>query len=96
LLRLPAPVDALFAGWLTEHFPDRRDRILARLRACRGGSLNESCFGRRLRGQGVYAEQIKALFDLSARRHRLDRPLPPLRTAAFRRPLRSGEQLRLC
>ena len=96
LLRLPAPVDELFAGWLTEQFPERRERILGRLRACRGGGLNDACFGRRLRGQGVYAEQIKALFELSARRHGLDRPLPALNTGAFRRPLRSGEQLRLC
>lgn len=96
LLRLPSPVDELFTGWLSEHFPDRRERVLGRLRACRGGELSDSCFGRRLRGQGVYAEQIQALFQLSARRHRLDRPLPPLNAAAFRRPPQSGEQLRLC
>ena len=96
LLRLPSPVDELFAGWLAAHFPDRCERVLGRLRACRGGELTDARFGHRLRGQGVYVEQIRALFEVSARRHRLDRPLPPLNTAAFRRPVRSGEQLRLC
>lgn len=96
LLRLPPPVDELFAGWLATHFPDRRERVLGRLRACHGGELTDARFGHRLRGQGVYAGQIRALFELSARRHQLDRPLPPLNTAAFLRPLRSGEQLRLC
>jgi len=96
LLRLPTPVDELFAGWLAAHAPDRRDRVLGRLRACRGGELSDARFGRRLRGQGVYAEHIKALFELSLRRHRLDCSLPPLNTAAFRRPRRTGEQLQLC
>jgi hypothetical protein len=45
-----------------------------------------------MRGQGEYAEQIAALFTVAARKHGLDRHLPPLETAAFRR---AGEQLRL-
>jgi DNA repair photolyase len=96
LLRLPPPVDALFAEWLAEHFPDRRERVLGRIRECRAGQLSDTRFGRRLRGEGVYAGQIKALFEVAARRHGLDRPLPPLNASAFHRPLRSGEQLSLC
>jgi DNA repair photolyase len=96
LLRLPAPVDDLFARWLVAHVPERRNRVLGRLRACRGGELTDACFGRRLRGEGVYAGHLKALFDLSVRRHGLDRPLPPLNMAAFRRPPETGEQLPLC
>ncbi len=96
LLRLPTPVDQLFADWLTTHFPDRRERVLGRIRECRSGRLNDARFGSRMRGNGVYAEQISALFRTVARRNGLDRPLPPLNTGAFRRPTRSGEQLRLC
>jgi DNA repair photolyase len=95
LLRLPKPVDVLFSGWLTEHFPARRERILGRIRECRDGRLSDPRFGRRMRGEGVYAEQIKALFHAAAKRHRLDQPLPPLNTAAFRRPPQAGEQFRL-
>ena len=96
LLRLPRPVDDLFATWLAEHFPDRRARVLGRIRECRDGRISDSRFGRRMRGEGVYAEQIAALFRTAARRYGLDRPLPPLDAAAFRRPARPGEQLRLC
>ena len=39
-------------------------------------------FGRRMRGQGAYAEQIAALFEAAARKHGLDGPLPPLSAAA--------------
>jgi DNA repair photolyase len=58
LLRLPKPVDALFANWLAEHFPDRRERVLGRIRECRGGRMYDPRFGSRMRGEGVYAEHI--------------------------------------
>ena len=57
------------------------------------GRLYDSRFGHRQRGQGVYAEQLRSLFDVAARRAGLDQPLPPLDTTAFRRPPRAGEQL---
>jgi len=95
LLRLPRPVDQLFSGWLQEHFPERRGRVLGRIRACRDGRLSDVQFGRRMRGQGVYAQQIAALFQTASRRCGLDRPLPPLDCRAFRRPQQPGEQLQL-
>ena len=95
LLRLPKPVDELFVRWLEEHVPDRRDRVLHRIQETRAGRLSDATFGRRKRGQGAYAEQIAALFEAAARKHRLDRPLPAPSTAAFRRPPQAGDQLRL-
>ena len=53
LLRLPKPVGALFAGWLAEQFPERRDRVLGRIRECRGGRVSDARFGVRMRGEGV-------------------------------------------
>ena len=85
MLRLASPLDQLFAAWLEKHFPDRAARVLGRIRECRGGQLNDSRFRVRQRGTGQYAEQIRQLFVLAARRRHLDRPLPPLNTAAFRR-----------
>ncbi len=96
LLRLPKPVDALFSEWLGQHFPERRMRVLGRIRECRGGNLYDPRFGTRMRGAGVYAEQIRALFTTTARRCGLDQPLPPANSGAFRRPPASGDQLRLC
>jgi DNA repair photolyase len=95
LLRLPQPVDALFDAWLAERFPDRRARILHRIRETRAGNITDSTFGRRMRGQGAYAEQIAALFAAAARKHGLDGPLPDLSAAAFRRPAEPGAQLGL-
>jgi DNA repair photolyase len=93
LLRLPKPVDALFEGWLDEHYPERKSRVLSRIRDTRAGRISDARFGHRQRGQGEYAEQIAALFQVAARKHGLERRLAPLNAAAFRRPARAGDQL---
>jgi DNA repair photolyase len=95
LLRLAAPLDRIFTTWLAEHYPDRQARILNRIRETRHGHITDSRFGRRMRGTGPYAEQIADLFAVAARKHGLDRPLPPLSAAAFRRPAAVGDQMRL-
>ena len=68
VLRLPGAVEGLFLEWLERHFPDRRSKVLSRLRSLRGGKLSESTFGRRMRGAGVFADQIRGLFETSCRR----------------------------
>ena len=95
LLRLPAPVDQLLIDWLQGRYPERQQRVLNRIRQCRNGALSDSRFGRRMRGEGAYAEQIGALFRAAARRTGLDQSLPPLNPTAFRRPPQPGEQLSL-
>lgn len=85
LLRLPAGVADLFIDWLETHFPDRREKVLGRIREVRGGRLNHSGFHRRFRGEGEYADQLAALFRTAARRAGLDGDPPPLSTDGFRR-----------
>jgi DNA repair photolyase len=91
MLRLPHAVAPLFEEWLERHMPDRKDKILGRVRAMRGGRLNDSRFGSRMTGEGFFAEQIANLFDLARRKTGLDGPGPVLSSDAFRRP--GGEQL---
>jgi DNA repair photolyase len=90
MLRLPHAVAPLFADWLERNFPDRKQKVLNRVRAVREGRLNDPRFGSRLRGSGLFAEQLHALFELACRREGLAPSAPPLSVAAFRRP-----QLRL-
>ena len=85
ILRLPMGVADHFTQWLEVHFPDRRDKVLGRIRGMRGGKLNDPAFHRRFRGQGEYARQIRGLFRAAVRKAGLDRKPPPLSTAAFRR-----------
>ena len=86
VLRLPYGVADLFTAWLERHLPDRKDRILGRIRDLRGGRLNDARFGQRMRGEGVLAEQIKALFDLGSRQAGIVGRGPQLSTASFQRP----------
>ena len=71
----------------------RSTRDYSRIRAMRGGALNVSDWGSRMRGEGIFAEQIHALFDAVARRVGLNRAEIPTSTAHFRRP--GGVQLEL-
>lgn len=94
LLRLPYQIKQLFAEWLGRQFPGRADHVLSLLRQCHGGELYDSRFGHRQSGEGPIAEQIADTFRVFAARHRLNQPLQPLNSAAFRRPM-ADEQLPL-
>lgn len=94
VLRLPFAVKDLFTAWLERHFPERKEKVLGRVREMRGGKLNESRFGARMRGEGAYAGQLRALFHAAARKAGIDARQPALSTAAFRRPP-AGPQLGL-
>jgi DNA repair photolyase len=84
VLRLPHGVKQIFEAWLERHFPDRRQKVLNRILSVRGGRLNDPRFGSRMRGEGPWADQIHALFELGVRRAGLDGRWPALSTAAFR------------
>jgi DNA repair photolyase len=86
LLRLPHGVKELFAEWLERHFPDRKEKVLNRLRAAHGGKLYDPTFRHRQRGEGFFADQVGVLFDAARRRAGLAARGPELSTAAFRRP----------
>src|SRR5882757_8162226 len=65
VLRLPFGLKDLFTDWLTRHFPERVDKVLGRIRDTRGGELNDSRFGNRMRGEGLWAETFNQLFRVT-------------------------------
>jgi DNA repair photolyase len=85
MLRLPHAVAGLFDDWLARHYPDRRSKVLARIRDLRGGRLNDSRFGTRMTGEGVFALQVADLFAVTCRRLGLRAETPRLSTHSFRR-----------
>jgi DNA repair photolyase len=93
-LRLPWAVKDLFENWLENNFPDRKENVLNRIRAMRGGKLNDSTFGSRMRGDGVFAEQLNQMFHVACRKAGFSDDNKPLLTAEnFRRP--AGPQMEL-
>jgi len=92
-LRLPYAVKDLFQQWLEQHIPDRKEKVLAQIRAIRGGKLNDANFGSRMQGQGIVAEQMAKMFEVACRRAGFPEHGPRLSIAAFRRP--AGAQMEL-
>ncbi len=94
LLRLPGSVKAVFSERLRLTLPERAERVLHRIRETRGGRLYDSRFGSRGRGEGLYADAIRGLFQATARRLGLltshqDQP------TTFQRPEKANAQLQL-
>ena len=88
VVRLPWAIAPLFERWLDEHFPEKKEKVLSRIRNIRGGGgrLNDARWGSRIVGEGIFAEQIGAMFEVACRRVGF-KGRPQLSTAAFRRPV---------
>jgi DNA repair photolyase len=91
IVRLPWAVAPLFEHWLEEHFPDRKEKVLGRIRHLRGNRLNNSQWHTRMTGEGIFADQIASMFAISCRRNQIC-ARPKLSCASFQR---SATQLRL-
>ena len=95
LLRLPLEIKDLFYEWLGEHVPLKADRVIAHIRATRGGRDYDSTFRKRQIGDGAYAQLLGQRFALASRRLGLDREIPPLDTTRFRVPIATRSQMSL-
>jgi hypothetical protein len=54
--------------WLERNVPGKQDKVLNRIRAIRGGKLNDPRFGARMRGEGIFAGQISQMFHVARRK----------------------------
>jgi DNA repair photolyase len=86
VLRLPWEVRPLFQRWLQQHYPDRAERVLARLRDMRSGQLNDSHFGTRMTGTGIWAQLVRQRFHKACARLGLNRSRRELDLSGFCRP----------
>jgi DNA repair photolyase len=85
MVRLPGAVGPVFEDWLERHFPDRKEKVLNRIRECHGGALNSTTPRERMRGTGAYAEQVRQMFKATARRVGIRSGPAALKTDGFRR-----------
>lgn len=95
LLRLPHEVAPLFRDWLQTHVPDRAAHVMSTIQQLRGGKDYDSAFGKRMRGEGVYADLLERRFSLALKRigfkDRNPRGLDCSRFIAPRAPSPQGE-----
>ena len=83
IVRLNGQIAEIFKDWAYKTIPDRAERILNQIAECHGGNLNDSNFGRRMRGEGNIAEQIKNTMQVAKKKYLKDRKISPLNTSHY-------------
>lgn len=97
LLRLPHELKAIWREWLHLHYPERARHVMSLVQQMRGGKDYDSAFGKRMRGEGPFADLIAARFARAHKRLGFGR-LPPLDSTRFvapRKPSPQGELFQL-
>lgn len=83
VVRLNGAVGRIFTDWVRKAYPDRADKILHQIEDCHNGSLNDSRYGKRMRGEGKFAEQIAKQFKLAKKLYFKDHEFPKLDFTLF-------------
>lgn len=94
IVRLNGAIADIFRDWVYKNYPERADKVLHGIEACHGGKLNDSEWGRRIRGDGNTAEGIQQLFRMAVKKYMGKNQYPVLRTDLFERP-NTSKQLSL-
>jgi DNA repair photolyase len=91
LLRLPHELKAIFRDWLAQHHPGRAEHVMSIIRQMHGGKDYDATFGKRMRGEGPFAQLLQRRFALAYARLGFGR-LPPLRCDLFRPTVQPSPQ----
>ena len=86
IVRTNGAVKHVFDNWVHEHFPDRASKVIAQVSEMHGGAMNDSQFGRRMKGEGEFARSVHQLFRVSHDRAFRGRTMPAMNTQLFQRP----------
>lgn len=85
MVRLNGAIGKIFEDWLRKNFPDRFEKVWNQICAVHGGSVNDSVFGRRMTGEGNYAEAVQQLFRSAKRKYFANRSMPATDLTKFRK-----------
>lgn len=68
VLRLPWELSPIFREWLQQHYPDRADRVMARVQDMRGGKDYDANFASRMKGEGIWSDLLRQRFHKACKR----------------------------
>jgi len=77
MVRHNGSIGQIFTDWIFKYYPNKADKVLNQIKETHGGSLNDSQFGRRMKGEGKYSEHIKQLHKISCKKYLAGRRFPP-------------------
>ncbi|HSZ24677.1 MAG TPA: PA0069 family radical SAM protein [Cytophagaceae bacterium] len=86
IVRLNGSIADIFTDWVLKAFPDRAEKILHQIADCHGGKLNDSRYGKRMKGEGKVADAIRDIFRISKNKYMDGLKLPPFDLSSFCRP----------
>jgi len=78
IVRLNGQIAEIFTDWIHKAMPDRAEKVLNHIKSVHGGTLNDSRWGQRMKGEGEFADQIHAQMRLARRKYFEGRHFPPL------------------
>ncbi|GGD15355.1 PA0069 family radical SAM protein [Hyunsoonleella pacifica] len=78
IVRLNGAIGEIFTDWIKKTMPDSAEKVLHQIENCHGGSLNDSRYGTRMRGEGKIAEQINNLVKLARQQFFKNKKMPKL------------------
>ncbi len=73
IVRLNGAIAEIFTDWVRKTLPERADKILHQIENMHGGTLNESRFGVRMKGEGEFADQVAQQFKIARKKYLNDR-----------------------
>ncbi|MCS6973010.1 MAG: PA0069 family radical SAM protein [Cyclobacteriaceae bacterium] len=85
VVRLNGTIGEVFSAWLKEHFPDRYDKVWKQIKTLHGGAVYDERFGRRLTGEGKWAEIIRQTVRTAQRKYFSGKTMPDYNYSAFRK-----------
>lgn len=83
VVRLNGQIGEIFSDWIYKAMPDRADKVLNQIKQCHGGSLNDSRWGDRMRGDGEFAQMIRSQIALGRKKFFAGREFPALNHSLY-------------
>jgi len=83
IVRLNGVINQLFKDWIIKAYPNRARKVLNQIAECHSGKLNDSRWGKRMKGDGTTAAIISDMFHIASKKYFRNRVLKPLNTSLF-------------
>jgi DNA repair photolyase len=91
MVRLNGAIGDIFEDWIKKALPDRAEKVLNQIREVHGGTLNDSRFGTRMKGEGNIAFMIRQMFHQSVKKHLSGRSSYEYDYSLFKVPSENGQ-----
>ena len=90
IVRLNGAIGEIFTDWIKKTMPDSAEKVLHQIQQCHGGTLNESRYSIRMKGEGHIAQQIHDMVHLARLKYFKNKSMPKLNTS-LHEPHKNGQ-----